>query len=299
MVSQSDEPSPQLPPRRAGAGAMPRELANFSLPLRRTHAPYWHRRNGDWQFTLTAGAIAQAEGPPVMELPSGKLARAAMMHLCTQARLSSSDTIDLGGSYREYMEQLGVAWGGKSRADAVHQLKLLAAATFSITAINYVESPSEGTQEVYNDMGGRVAESMTLWTRADGDLNESRSQIVLTPMFRRMVETAVPVNQDAWSYLMRHSKSAMPLDIYTWLCSRLHGMTSPSRVTWNQLHEQFGSSTNQRQFKQLFRGALDMTKRVFPEAKVEEASGASQRRGFRGLVLSPSPDPRDAKVPAD
>lgn len=234
-----------------------------------------------------------------MELPSGKLARAAMMHLCTQARLSSSDTIDLGGSYREYMNQLGVAWGGKSRADAVRQLKLLAAATFSITAINYVESSSEGTQEVYNDMGGRVAESMTLWTRADGDLNEARSQIVLTPMFRRMVETAVPVNQDAWSYLMRHSKSAMPLDIYTWLCSRLHGMSSPSRVTWTQLHEQFGSADNVRRFKPLFRSALDLVRKVYPGAQIKESSGGTQRSGFKGYVLSPSDEPRDAPVPMD
>ena len=95
------------------------------------------------------------------------------------------------------------------------------------------------------------------------------------------------MNLTAWRRLANETKSPMALDIYTWLSCRLHGVTGLTRISWEQLHEQFGSTTEMRDFRRKFAQALELAKTVYPEANatiVRRMGG----RGFSGLLLQPS-----------
>src|SRR5699024_10145353 len=73
----------------------------------------------------------------VTEVPSGKNARAALMYLCTQAKLTGSRTINVSESYRSFTEAVGLDWQGVQRGkEALRQLMLVSAATF--TSLNKV-----------------------------------------------------------------------------------------------------------------------------------------------------------------
>ena len=74
-----------------------------------------------------------------------------------------------------------------------------------------------------------------------------------------------------------------------------------TRITWEQLHAQFGSRSDLRNFKRAFRQAVAAVKEVWPEictcpgacdpkrqgCRVRESKGRGQRSGFRGYILEP------------
>lgn len=281
---QQDRPSP----RNVGTGAYPREMAQFALPMKPTNAKTWSRSNGDVTYTVSAGTLFEANNEPYMELPSGKYARAAIFYLFSHARWTKEGTLSLGVNPRQYLELAGVSSSGSGYAEAVRQLQLVARAQFTVKQTEVVEDTAIGPYEEAEIGGGILAEKVRLWTPlADKSPEQLTSAVVISRYFEQMVERAVPVPRTAWRYLMTKSKSPMPLDIYVWLCHRLFQMSDVSRISWTQLYEQFGSVSDMRDFKRQFRKALELVQEVYPEAKIKEEQGATQRKGFSGYVLRP------------
>lgn len=280
-------------------GFLPQEFLAFALPARRTIAPVWTRLNGKYTFTVSAGSIKGFDGSLITELPSGKYARAALLFLCTQAKLTGRQTISVDESYRSFTDALGLNWQGVHRGkEALRQLMLVSAATFTIIEQRVDETTGE---EHYVDTGARFSDSMDLWTLRNRTeiAEDSRSTITLSATMMELLDRAAPLSMKAWHWLLTHSKSPMALDVYSWLCGRLYRCNGPARVSWRQLYDQFGSTAPLPRFKQHFRNALRTAQQVYSEANIKEDYGTSRIRGFKGFHLRPSPDPRDSELPVE
>lgn len=278
-------------------GFLPQEFLAFALPARRTKSHVWSRQNGKYLFNVTAGSVKGFDGSLVTELPSGKYARAALMYLCTQAKLTGNRIVSVDENYRSFTSALGLEWQGVHRGkEALRQLMLVAAATFTIIEQDVDEDSGE---EHYTDTGSRFSESMDLWTsRVRTEFSgDEQSTITLSETMMELLDRAAPLNMSAWRWLLSNSKSPMALDVYSWLCGRLYRCNSPARVSWQQLYDQFGSTASLSRFKQHFRHALKVAQQVYPEANIKEDFGISRIKGFKGFHLSPSPDARDSKLP--
>lgn len=276
---------------------IPHEFISFGLPARRTTEARWTRYNGDYTFTVGAGTILDSTGKTITELPSGKYARAALLYLCTEAKLTGKSTLQIAHGHRSVVKSFGMEWQGIDRGkEAIRQLMLVAAATFTISRRVYDLTTGE---ERYQDEAARFSQSMDLWTtRNRSEFSEIReSTITLSPMVIEMMERAVPINQVAWKWLLGNTKSPMALDVYLWLCGRLWRCEGASRITWQQIYEQFGSIAPMKKFKQTFREALGTALLVYSEAQIREETGISRTRGFKGYMIAPSPDPRDSIIP--
>src|SRR3546814_13732940 len=77
-------------------------------------------------------------------------------------------------------------------------------------------------------------------------------------------------------------RSSAAIDIYSWLCYRLHALRKPTIVPWPKLYEQFGSAYARiPHFKPRFIACLREALAVYPDAKVELIPD--------GVRLMPSP----------
>lgn len=286
---QQDRPSP----RPIGTGAYPRELAQFALPMRPTTATTWSRSNGDFTYTVTAATMHDANNQPYQQMPSGKYARAALFYLFSYARWSADKKFSLGANPSEYLKLASVPKSGTAHREALRQLELVARAQFTVRQVSVIEDTAKGPYESEQLSGGILAEDLRLWTPlAEGKSEKLTSSVVISRYFEQMVDRAVPIPRSAWRYLMEHSKSALPLDVYVWLCHRLYHMPRESRISWTQLHQQFGFVSEVREFKRKFRAALKLVEVVYPEARITEEKSKSQRKGFSGFLLRPgSPEP--------
>lgn len=268
-------------------GFLPWELIHFSLPQRAVDGTVWTRQNGDRTLRITAGATQNPDGSALHVLPYGKYARAAILFLATQAKVTNNPAVEISSSYRGYLEQLGIRWSHDSALEAARQLRALAACSISISTQTVDENGEVHLQEVRFHFSKKT----DIWFTAerDGLIDPTRpSTLVLSgDLFASVLERGIPVNLTAWRRLANETKSPMALDIYTWLSCRLHGVTGLTRISWEQLHEQFGSTTEMRDFRRKFAQALELAKTVYPEANatiVRRMGG----RGFSGLLLQPS-----------
>lgn len=270
-------------------GFLPWEFIHFNLPYRAPKTDRWVRENGLYRLNVTAGEVTQPDGSYLTMVPHGKYARAGLLWMCTEAKLTKKPTIELGHSYRQFMTNLGVAYGTRQSALALRQIRALFAATFQIT-----------TKQTDDDRRVRVRDDRYLFAK-HSDLwfgsKDSEDMDTLMPstvtisdeLFGSILERGTPVDMNAWRWLQENSISPMVLDIYTWLSSRLPSVQRPVRLNWVQLHDQFGSASDLPQFKRNFRRALATVKDVYPGANVTEVGeGERTRTGFKGLVLNPS-----------
>lgn len=281
---------------------LPWEFIHFNLPYRRPAEPIWTRTNSNVTFEVMAGRVKNPDGTVDRFVPYGKQARAALLWMCTEAKLTNSPVLELGTSYNEFLTKLGMgarvgSRGGQSAKTVkgtLAQLRALFAATISMDSDN--EYP-DGKLRL-DDRGYRLAADSQLWfshrDAADIDTLLPSKVTLSDGLFGSIIERGVPVNMDGWRAIQATSKSPLALDVYVWLCSRLYGLRSVARPTWPQLQAQFGSQSGPREFKRLFQGALDLAVKHYPEARVSERLDARGRS--IGLELRPS---RPAVAPRD
>ncbi|MCV7588329.1 replication protein RepA, partial [Micrococcus luteus] len=209
----------------------------------------WTRRNGRVTYTVTAGAVPDADGVLYAELPSGRYARAALLYLFSESWVTERATVDLGMCTHQYLAALGVSKGGVTYREAVRQLNLVAAAQFTIQVdAETTEDDERGPGRSREITGARLSERVHLWepaVRVDPEAEMSPATITLS---RQLIEMArrhsVPVPWEAWGHLMRTTRSPLALDVYVWLCARLYKVPCTTRITWEQLHVQFGSRSD-------------------------------------------------------
>ena len=266
----------------------PWHFVHFSLPYRKSSLNVWERNNGSMSMVMTAGTFKDHNGANINMLPYGKYARLALLYLCTESKRTGSTRIDLAKTLRGFMRDLGLSWNSKSARDAVTQLRALLSMQVMFT----------NEEQVSEDRTRLASCSFKIGTRedvvfeTDGNIDDRVSYFLLSDDFYESVVAnfSVPLEYKVWAELVKSSKSPIALDVYLWFNSRLHNSNEQSRIKWEQLQEQFGSSTaNLRDFKSSFRKALDEVLDAAPQYKnrITEQGNGRGKTGFKGFLINP------------
>lgn len=272
----------------------PAQFIYCALPYREPESTYWVRKNGSHQLTISAGALTNPDGSVESFVPSGKLARAALLYLTTEAKKTGSPRIEMATSYRGFLADLGIPWNSQTAREAVRQLRAVLSMQVQFT-ISEKRAEGEVTIAEYDFRIGRGRE---ITFDENANINDRESVLLLADDFFDAVISghAVPIVTGAWRELLNETKSPMALDIYLWLSSRLPVIRREKHISWKQLQAQFGSQAGDlRDFKKRFRPALAQALEMYPGANVREV-GANARgtsKGFKGLLIRHSVPPKE------
>lgn len=240
--------------------------ARFSLPHRNPGEGVirWEAKNGDTTLTVRPGEKLNAEGQwESAGYPFGVIPRMALTFMATTAVQTQEPVIQLGDSQRDFMNRIGVAHGKTDRRRIRTQLESLAACDIQLS-----QHASTDAGWGYRTSRLPITKGLQLWLngREEGPALWGSTVVLSDEFFESIINSAMPVYLDDLRAL---GGSSMRHDIYVWLTYRLYTLTSTARISWDQLHAQFGSSYKQRrQFKAKFIEALNDVLKVYTRANV-------------------------------
>lgn len=264
-------------------------LCQTSLPYRDPgeEIRLWQRKNGHVRIELAAGRAYDGTRDDFVDvgLPYGPKPRLVLYHLNAEALRTGSPTIELEDSLTAFVKRtLGLDTGGRNIRTVKDQLTRLSAADF-----RFGMQDSGGASVTVK---GSIIDGFDLWLARDP------RQRVLWPTtvqfsqryFESLVQHAVPLAEASVAKLAR---SAMALDLYTWLAQRLHRVRKgrPALVPWTSLHDQFGQGYDRvRDFRRVFTRTLKVIKQdAYRHAKFDLDG--------RGVHLHHSPPPVPGRIP--
>ena len=258
-------------------------LCQVALPRARTEARSFQRSSGKAVVEVEAGKLYKRGKLVPAPLPYGVKPRLVLLHLCGEAVRTGSPEIEVGRSAREFLSRLGLDNGGHEYARFRVQMEALAACRMTL-------GMSVGGQDV--TINTQPISRFEAWTQHDGQsLGLWPGSMTLSAEFySTLLEHAVPLDPRAIAGLQ---KSALALDIYTWLAHRLCRVRKPEgiKASWTNLRQQFGQEyACPKDFKKEFRAALLKVCAAYPFARVSEEIG-----GLR-LFSSPTPVPKSQGV---
>jgi len=253
-------------------------LCQVGMPRRPTPERVFERKSGNAVMVLEAGKLMRRGQMIDQPLPYGSQPRLVMVHLSTEAIRSRSPEITVGNSMREFLQELGIDTSGGPRGGYTmfkKQMQALAACRLTLGYSTATEDITINTTPIRRfEAWLATGQQKAMWP---GVMELSQD------FYDTLVEHAVPLDPRALKAL---KKSALALDIYTWLAHRLCRVRTVqgTRVYWSNLREQFGQEYNDPgNFKKEFRAELRKVLTVYPDAKVETISG--------GLLLKASAPP--------
>ena len=255
--------------QEAGAlGFMCRSMVQASLPSKKVEGAEFIRRNGKFTLSLLA--------PSRIGLPYGTIPRLLLVWLATEAVRTQERELLLGDSLSGFMRELGLtATGG--RWGSIPRLKEQTKRLFACSITGIYE---DGDQTAL--LSQKIADQAHLWwdTKSPDQAGLWQSSVRLSEQFfNEVTEHPVPIDLRAIQALKR---SPLALDISAWLTYRSAYATRSSVIPWEALAAQFGSDYGRlRAFKEAFLGELRKVQVVYPEARVDLATG--------GLLVHPAP----------
>ncbi len=229
---------------------------------------------------LTNPVTGQME---VQGLPYGPKARLVLLHLCTEAVRQRSAKIEVASSLSGFIKQMGFPVTGGERGTLrqfKEQLNRLAACTMQIGLWDGASRSSTLNVPPFRQLD--------IWLSGDSDQGLLWSNTVQfhTEFYENLVQHALPVDIRA---ARAFSGSARKLDMLFWMGYRLRSLQRPLRLSWENLHRQFGAdNASIRSFKQAFKADFAHIKEVFPKLRITLDEG--------GMQLLPT-DPSELLVP--
>ncbi|MBK1657782.1 replication protein RepA [Paracraurococcus ruber] len=244
----------------------------------------WEKRGHRVTLLVEPGRL---KGSPstFVGVPYGARARMILLYLQTQAVRTGSREVELGRSMRDWLQRMGLSWGGQTGKTLREQAARIAAC--------HLRFDWDGEAAAGYEKGGFVRSGLRFHIRTDDDRQASlwEDRVVLDETFYEALRKhPVPLREAALRQLTDRSVS---LDVYIWLAYRLHTLDKPTPVRWAALREQFGGASSYEQlrvFKREFCRALAPAVNAYPEARVEVAD--------EGLILHPSPPPVSPRLVA-
>jgi hypothetical protein len=196
-------------------------------------------------------------------------------------------TLDLGGSMRAFLRQIGInsATGGREGSGTRLRDQVTRLATSSITVAD-TRQHGNGTWNFQAENFGFVRQVNLWWADRDNGIDTLMpSTMRLTEAWRDSIKaSAVPLDTRALAIIQRAKAGPLALDLYYWLAHRLYTVRKPVVVPWALLARQFGSQYAQvRQFKAQVVKQLRVISLAYPQARVNVTGD--------GLMLGPSPLP--------
>lgn len=253
--------------------------ARFSFPHRdQGLAREWHVRNGDQVLQLAVRSTPNRDGSSTPNrIPYGIIPRSLMAYLVTTYLHTGEPIIDLGTSRNQFFKLLGMHNSAAQMKRAIRQIDYVAACNISVFRFASTDD-IEGTEMTNANVAKKV-----IWAErtSGGKQTDWATRIVLDPTFVEEIAKA-PMPLSA-ADLRQLGSSTIAFDIYVWLTYRLWQIKGPTRVTWQQLHAQFGSGyARLRDFRGKFLEALGHVKTVYTDANVSVPDGKDY------IVLHPS-----------
>lgn len=275
-------------------GFLPLEFVMMNLPYRRLNDTDWVRVNGNDRMTITARRFTATSGKQERFIPYGKHARAVLLFLMTRVKLTKSQDIELGSSFRSFAKAVGIPYNGRNSRAAMDQLLALLHCTFDF---NVIDTSQDGYLGLKN-LSYPVSDEYSLWFDLRSErLNEDGLLASTVRINKGMFDSIMsdrtrPIELAKYAQVAS-GKSPLATDIFVWVSSKVYGAVwqkkSSVRVTWEQLHGQFGSQATVNQFKKDFEKALDVVLKVEMNAwafiSKPGQQGVSQRKGFKGVIL--------------
>lgn len=216
-------------------------------------------------------------------LPYGPKARLVLLHLCTEAVRQRSPEIEVADSLSGFMRTMGFAVTGGERGTIrqfKEQLNRLAACTLQIGLWDGSDRASTLNVPPFR--------RLDLWRVSGPAQDRPRIRTVRfhQDFYENLILHALPVDMRA---AKAFSGSARKLDLLFWVGYRLRALQRPLRLTWTNLHAQFGGdNANLRSFRQAFKADAGHLLEVFPKLPIA--------LGDEGMTLGPA-DPGALLIP--
>ncbi len=273
---------------------MSRIFCQVALPYRDpAPALEWWRNNGTVTLRLQPGMTDVGTPTQRSAFPFGVMPRYLLAWMTTEVKQGGSAvqddglTLDLGGSMRAFLRQIGINSGSAGRGGSATRLRdqvtRLAMSTITVTD---TREHGNGLWNFRAKNFGFVDEMSLWWSDKDrGTGTLWPNTITVTPAWRDSIKaSAVPLDTRALALIQEAKAGPLALDLYYWLAHRLYTVRKPTLVPWALLARQFGSQyAVLRQFKAAVVKALRVVKLAYLSADVTVTD--------QGLMLRPSPTP--------
>lgn len=250
------------------------------LPHRRLPDDHpWEKRGHRVVLMVEPGRLRRGMGAAKLYgVPYGARARMILLYLQTEAIRTGSREVELGRSMREWLNRMGLSWGGETGRALREQASRIAACSLKFA---WQDANSSGWEA-----GRFVRSGLRFHSRGDDPAQTElwEDRVVLDEVFYDALrQHPVPLREAALRKLANKSSS---LDLYIWLAYRLHTLKVPTPVRWAALREQFGSGyAEARNFRRDFKKALAPAVAAYSEARVELGEEDE------GIILYPSRPP--------
>jgi hypothetical protein len=203
-------------------------------------------------------------------------------------------TLDMGGSMRAFLAQIGLTSTGGSRGSATRlrdQITRLATCSVVITD---TRTNGDGVWNFRSKNFGFVDEVSLWWSDKPTNSDTLWSNTIsISGSWRDSIKaSSVPLDTRGLALIQQAKAGPLALDLYTWLAHRNFSLRRTTVVPWILLAEQFGSQYDRvRNFKANVIKALPVVRLAYPGVNVSPTSD--------GLVLKPSPLPVARKIVLD
>ncbi|GJE02645.1 hypothetical protein GMJLKIPL_4594 [Methylobacterium isbiliense] len=218
-------------------------------------------------------------------LPYGPKARLVLLHLCTEAVRQRSPTVEVADSLSGFMREMGFAVTGGERGTIrqfKEQLNRLAACTLQLGLWDGQSRSSTLTMPPFR--------KLDLWrAEGEGGLAWSKTVQFHQDFYDNLIKHALPVDIRA---ARAFSGSARKLDLLFWIGYRLRALHRPLRLSWDNLHKQFGADNGSlRSFRQAFKADVAHVREVFPKLPIslDEAGMQLLPADPGALMVPPKP----------
>lgn len=235
----------------------------------------WARTNGYKALMVMPGYhMAQVPGhdaPQAVPLgyPFGSIPRLILAWVGREAKRTKSRHLVLGASLSQFMRELGYTHMNGGERGSINRVRDQIQRLFSARIV-LSDNPTDAN--VWTNDSFQFADRIQTWWAVPGgnilqaSLFESRVDLSQR-FFDEIMSSPVPLDMRALRAL---KQSPMALDIYCWVTYRASSLRHPGRITWRDLHKQFGSGVvSLGKFVQQFREGLKKVNAIYPQAKFD------------------------------
>jgi len=262
-------------------------FASVSLPASTPKKRHWTRTNGRDTLIIEAGTAPKIRYNKIvkdenrnaviesLKVPAGIIPRHIMLYfsyvwVINRQKGEQSKTIYLGSSLSEFLKRINMTKGGKQYSLLIEQIRRL----FNCR-IGTIKETQDGI--ITKSPKPIIEESQLWWSFKQPDQKTILpSKIKISESLANILDKSFPLNLQTVEAI---GKNVLAFDLYSWLTSRHYSLTTPKVITYENLHEQFGSQYKElRDFKIRLKKAFELVKTHYKHNSIITEQGIELRK---------------------